>query len=89
MNPLNLQLCNIPLPSQLIDTPQQETSPKRGHLFNSPIDSILSMLLAPGLECAATEQLPAAPAHPYHYPIYEKESKPKLSSNSHLFLLPR
>lgn len=40
MNPLNLQLCNIPLPSQLIDTPQQEASPKRGHLFNSPIDSI-------------------------------------------------
>lgn len=40
MNPLNLQLCKLPLPSQLIDTPQQDTSPKRGHLLNSPIDSI-------------------------------------------------
>lgn len=82
MNPLNFQLCKLLLPSQLTNTSQQKTSLKTGHLLKSPINSI-----APGWERNATEQLPAAPAHPYYYLIYEKESKPKVSFTSHLFVI--
>lgn len=50
MNPLNFQLCKLLLPSQLINTHQQKTSLKMGHLFKSPVNST-----APGWECNATE----------------------------------